>query len=55
METKFSKLQVDVLKAALQGDGKGVKSPVNAEFKAALSAELESIARAQTPSKDNTL
>ena len=53
METKFSKLQVDVLKAALQGDGKGVKSPVSAEFKAALSAELESIARAQTPVKDN--
>ena len=48
METKFSKLQVDVLKAALQGDGKGVKSPVSAEFKAALSAELESIARAPT-------
>ena len=53
METKFSKLQVDVLKAALQGDGKGVKSPVSAEFKTALSAELESIARAQTPNKDN--
>ena len=52
MESKFSKLQVDVPKAALQGDGKGAKSPVSAEFKAALSAELESIARAQNPVKD---
>jgi flagellar hook-length control protein FliK len=52
MESKFSKLQVDVPKAALQGDGKGAKSPVSAEFKAALSAELESIARAQNPGKD---
>ena len=52
MESKFSKLQVDVPKAALQGDGKGAKSPVSAEFKVALSAELESIARAQNPVKD---
>ena len=52
MESKFSKLQVDVPKATLQGDGKGAKSPVSAEFKAALSAELESIARAQNPVKD---
>ncbi|PDH35929.1 MAG: hypothetical protein CNF01_07625 [Halieaceae bacterium MED-G27] len=52
MESKFSKLQVDVPKAALQGDGKGAKSPVSAEFKVALSAELESVARAQNPVKD---
>ena len=53
MESKFSKLQVDVLKAALQGEGKAVKSPVNAEFKAALSVELESIARAQASVEDS--
>jgi hypothetical protein len=53
MESKFSKLQVDVLKAASQGESKGVKSPVSAEFKVALSAELESIARVQSPAEES--